>query len=156
MVNLVAEVEVTNETPEGSGDSADRTTGHPMPALDDEGIELARRQFAYWHSCSGDVPKKPSEVQAVLPDGSFLDASVPPQKLQVAVEYIGMRRLDGTHLALSSNDNAGPPKLCKEKGKRSAPSLNRTDGVNWHSAPGPPSACNLVQERLDLDLVDIA
>ena len=127
-----------------------------MAALNDEGIELARRQFAYWHSCSGDVPKKPSDVQAVLPDGSFLDASVPPQKLQVAVEYIRMRRLDGSHLAFSGNDNAGPPKLCEEEGKRSAPSLNRTDGVDRYTTPGPPSACNFVQERLNLDLVNIA
>ena len=49
-----------------------------MPTLDDEGIELVRRKLAYWRSFSRDVPKKPCEVQAVLPDGSFLDASVPP------------------------------------------------------------------------------
>lgn len=115
-----------------------------MPALDDEGIEVARRKLAYWDSFSGDVPKKPSEVQAVLPDGSFLDTSVPPQEIQVAVEYIGMRKLDGGYWVFSGNHNTGLPKVPEENGKRSAPSLNGTDRVNLYATPGPPATCNLV------------
>jgi hypothetical protein len=67
-----------------------------------------------------------------------------------------MRRFDGNHLAFSGSDNASPPKLCDEKGKRSAPSLNRSDSINLHAAPRPPSASDLVQERPNLNLVNIA
>jgi hypothetical protein len=78
VVNLAAEVEVANETPEGGGDPTHRAPSHPTAALNDEGIELARREVVYWYRFSTDVLKKPANVQAVLPDGRLLDASVPP------------------------------------------------------------------------------
>jgi hypothetical protein len=42
---------------------------------------------------TGDVLKKPPDVERVLPDGDFLDAPVLAQKSQVTDKEVVMRRL---------------------------------------------------------------
>src|SRR5436305_776555 len=55
MLNLAAEVEVAKEASEGGGDPTDRTTTHPLAALDDEGESGQNprtRRYTHERSCS--------------------------------------------------------------------------------------------------------
>jgi hypothetical protein len=127
-----------------------------MAALDDEGIELPRRNLVDRNRFSSEEPKKTSDVQAVLPDRGFLNAAVPPQELQIVIEDVRMRTLDGRNGVLQTRHDADAPNLCEENGERPPPALHSTDRIDLDATPGPWSLCNFIQKRLNLDLVDIA